>query len=219
MACTCHPARTVSSEKAGAGGATPQYVRRAIAAGDLAALRRVGQTVILDDLAVQVWDRSRSRGRRWSPDVRRAAFALLDRETANRLTSSDQSRLRAKLRAMDARQIAHRAGGVGGGWGRYRRGASRVELRGVDPIGVVPNDQVVMGLVGDGPHVTWLATGSLDDFELDNDVVLDASGELVVLERAENGGRIRSLLDTYLLGSARESAAASALIEGAAREL
>ncbi len=60
---------------------------------------------------------------------------------------------------------------------------------------------------------------SLDDTELENDVVLDASGELVVLERLENDGRTRALLDVYLLGGARESAAAAALIESAAHGL
>ena len=44
------------AQVAAATGVTPQYVRRAIAAGDLPALRQVGRTVIVDDLAVQVWE-------------------------------------------------------------------------------------------------------------------------------------------------------------------
>ncbi len=202
---------------AAATGVTPQYVRRAIAARDLAALRQVGQTVIVDDLAVQVWHRSRARGRRWTPEVRRAAFELLDCGTTGFLASADRSRLRRRLRAMDARQIAHNSGGLDGGWGRYRQGPSQSRLRGAEPIGVV--DHATMGLLGGRPAMTWLATASLDDFELNNDVVLDASGELVVLERGENDGRTRALLDVYLLGSTRESAAAAALIESAAHGL
>lgn len=205
------------AQVAAATGVTPQHVRRAIAAGDLAALRQVGQTMIVDDLAVQVWDRSRARGRRWTSDVRRTAFELLDRGATSRLTSADRSRLRRRLRAMDARQIAHNSGGLDGGWGRYRQGPSQGRLRGAEPIGVV--DHATMGLVGDGSETTWLATASLDDFELNNDVVLDASGELVVLGRVENGGRTRALLDIYLLGSARESAAVAVLIESAAHGL
>lgn len=205
------------AQVASATGTSPQYVRRAIAAGDLAALRQVGRTVILDDLAVQAWDRSRAPGRRWVPEVRCAAFELLDVGATSRLSASDRSRLRAKLRGMEARQIAHLSGGVGGGWGRYRRGVSRAELRDVEPVAVVAGAE--LGIVGGDRRVTWFATGNLDDFELDNDVVLDASGELVVLQRVENGGRTRSLLDIYLLGSARESAAAAALIEGAAHGL
>lgn len=199
-------------------GTSPQYVRRAIAAGELAALRRIGRTVILDDLAVQAWDRSRARGRRWSEDVRRAAFDLLDAGTTQRLSSSERSRLRSRMRTATARDLAHLAGALGGGWARYRRNADG-HLEGAAVAGLLPADLERLGLTAGNSRMALVTTPNLTDFELDNNVTLDASGDLGVVERDEAGGRARALLDTYLLGSSRESNAAAAAIEEIAHAL
>lgn len=200
-------------------GVTPQYVRRAISSGDLVALRQVGPTVIVDDLAVQVWDRSRARGRRWTDEVRNAAFELLDEGGTARLSSSERSRLRANLRGIQARNLAHLAGGLGGGWARYRRTAESDGLVEVNEIGLTPAELADLGLTGGVLPIRFVSTASLEDFELDNSVVLDAFGDVGVVERTDVGGRTRALLDTYLLGGARESAVAAAEIERMARAL
>lgn len=204
---------------AAATGTTPQYVRRAIAAGDLKALRRVGRTILVDDLAAQAWDRGRGQGRRWSNEVRRAAFDLLETAATEWLSSSERSRLRARLRTATARQLAHLSGGLSGSWGRYRRSSHDSQLVDLVPIGLSPSEFMTVGLTAGDTPVALFATRSLEDFELDNDVVLDASGELGIVERNEVGGRTRAMLDTYLLGGARESFAAGSRLEEIARAL
>jgi len=53
-------------------------------------------------------------------------------------------------------------------------------------------------------------TDDLDRFEIDQDVILDADGNVGVIERSMVDDRVaRILLDTYLLGDARQSAAAA----------
>lgn len=197
-------------------GTSRQYVGRAIASGDLAALREVGETVIIDDLAAQAWDRTRARGRRWTDEVRRAAFDLLNTGATDRLSSSERSRLRANLRTISAGRLAHLAGGLGGAWARYRVESADRSFRGASRTASVDG---LRGLVVDDAFMTFLVTEDLDDFELDNDVLLDASGNVGVVERTEVGGRIREFLDTNLLAGARDSAAAAARIEEVAHAL
>lgn len=203
---------------ANAQGVSARHVRQAVATGGLQALRRVANTVIIDDLAAQAWGRSRDRGRLWTDETRAAAFEMLDRGQTERLSSSERSRLKAALRGMDVEQLAHRVGGLGGGWARYRRRSTR-ELRGADPTGPASPPLAGLGLVGDASYMTFWVVGSLDDFELDNDVSLDASGELGVIERQEGTGQSRMLLDAYLLGGARESSVAASKLEAMLRAI
>lgn len=198
---------------------TEQYVRRAIAAGQLGALRQIGNTVIVDDLALQVWDRSRARGRQWSDEVARAALELLDTGSTQLLSSSERSRLRGRLRTITARDLAHMLGGLGGGWARYRREDSGKGVRLARPTGLTQDQLRQLGVVGQGSFVRIVVTEDLDAFEADNPVTLDASGNLGVIERNNAMSRARLMLDSYLLGDTRESAAAAAALEDAAHGL
>lgn len=61
---------------------------------------------------------------------------------------------------------------------------------------------------------TFAYPNIFDRFELDHDVTLDADGNLGVVQRPGADERIaRILLDTYLLGDARQSAAAASALE------
>jgi hypothetical protein len=58
--------------------------------------------------------------------------------------------------------------------------------------------------------LTFVQTDDLNLFELDQDVILDADGNVGVIERSRVDDRVaRILLDTYLLGDAHQSAAAA----------
>jgi hypothetical protein len=62
--------------------------------------------------------------------------------------------------------------------------------------------------------LTFVQTDDLDRYELEHDVALDADGNLGVVERLCIDQRpARILLDTYLLGDARQSAAAASELE------
>lgn len=87
--------------------------------GALSGHRRHGRTVTVDDLAAQAWSRSLGRGRVWTARTRTVALDLLSGGQTTEMSSSERSRLRARLRTMSTTQIAHTAGGLGA-WARYR---------------------------------------------------------------------------------------------------
>lgn len=193
-----------------------RFVQLALRSGDLPTLRTVGRTAIVDDIAATAWRRRLARGRHWTAEVRDAALDLLSRGETGRLSSSERSRLRARLRVMDASAIAHAAGGQRTGWARYR-----VELVPDLPrIGPSAIDPAQLGIVRGEGWVTFVESDDLDRLELDHDVTLDADGNMGVVERAAPDTRAaRLLLDAYLLGDARLSAAAAAELEGRAHAL
>ena len=188
-----------------------QLVRRAIRDGLLAALRRIGQTTVIDDIAATAWKRAVARGRLWTDDVREAALDLASTGKTERLSSSERSRLRARLRTITAAEFAHAAGGLGGAWGRYA--ATSHDLG--TPIGPDAVDLSTLGIVEGDVGIHFACVDDLDAFELHNDVRLDAYGNLCVVERPADDRSARILLDTYLFGGSRESAAAAAALQEA----
>lgn len=76
-----------------------------------------------------------------------------------------------------------------------------------------------LDLVEGARWVRFAEVADLDSFELEYDVILDADGNLGVIQRAHDPRDARTLLDSYLLGDARLSAAAAAELEERARDL
>lgn len=195
---------------------THRFAQQAVQAGDLPALRMVGRTTVVDDIAVRAWSRSLARGRTWSPEVRDAALDLLSTGTTERLSSSERSRLRRRLRAMTATAIAHASGGLDGAWARYRS----TDPIGLQPIGPSVVDLESFGILPTSTWITFIQVADLDLLEQTHPVVLDADGNLCVIERTDQDDRIaRVLIDTYLLGDARESSAAATELEQRARDV
>jgi len=185
-----------------------RLVQLALRSGALAGHRTVGRVTTMDDIAARAWSRSVARGRPWTPEVRDAALDLLSDGHTNRLAASERSRLKARLSSLTARDIAHAAGGLGT-WSRYR-GDAPASTR----IGPSAVDAAQLGIVPGEGWLTFVQTDDLDRYELEHDVTLDADGNLGVVERLcvdERPARI--LLDTYLLGDARQSAAAASALE------
>ena len=199
------------AEVAKLAGTTPRQVQRAITNGTLALGRQVGRAQLVDDVAALIWRRSVARGRRWTPQVRLAAFGLLESKTTELLTSSERSRLRTKLRSMASGGFAHSAGGVGGAWARYRQVDDQLHS-------AAPLDLWDEGMVGDHP-MRLATTEHLTSFEQVNLVLPDADGGLGVIEREPDDRLARRLLDGYLLGNSRTSAAAGAEIESKLRNV
>lgn len=190
-------------------GRSERFVQLAVRAGDLSAIRQVGRTLLVDELAAAAWARALARGRRWAPQVLDAALDLLTDGITSALTASERSRLRARLRTMSAAGIAHAAGGLGA-WARYRT-AEAPDLPRIGPSAV---DLASLGLVPERGWLTFISVDDFDAFELANDVILDADGNLGVVQRVATDQRsARVLLDAYLLGDARLSAAAASELE------
>ena len=197
-------------------GRSDRFVQQAVRSGDLAALRTVGRLALVDDVAVMAWVRALARGRRWSSDVREAAMDLLSNGRTERLSSSERSRLRSRLREMSVVEIAHAADGLGGGWARYRV-AHAPDLPRVGPSSA---DMTTLGVVPGEGWITFVETDDLDRLEQGHDVILDADGNLGVVERPVTTPRpARLLLDSYLLGDVRVSAAAANELEQRAHDL
>jgi hypothetical protein len=113
---------------------------------------------------------------------------------------------------MSGADMAHAAGGLGT-WARYR-GTSAIGLVRVGPSAANTGEP---GIVPGQGWLTFLQTDDLERFEIDQDVILDADGNIGVIERSRVDDRTaRILLDTYLLGDARQSAAAAAELERSA---
>jgi len=110
---------------------------------------------------------------------------------------------------MSATDMAHATGGLGA-WARYRGTAPTGVVR-IGPSAANPSE---LGIVAGEGWLTFVQTDDLDRFEMDQDVILDADGNVGVLERSRVDDRVaRILLDTYLLGDARQSAAGAAELE------
>ena len=186
-----------------------RLVQLALRSGALAGHRTVGRVTTMDDIAARAWSRSVARGRPWTPAVRDAALDLLSNGRTERLAASERSRLKARLSSLTARDIAHAAGGLGT-WARYRGDTPYASTR----IGPSAVDATQLGILPGEGWLTFVQTDDLDRYELEHDVTLDADGNLGVVERPGIDDRpARILLDTYLLGNARQSAAAASALE------
>lgn len=184
-------------------GVSLRTVQRALADGSLGMARVFGRQVTTDDLAVQAWIRTTSPGRKWSMRTREAGMDLMSGGRGEAVTSSERSRLRSALRRMTVRQIA--ASSWVGTWSRYRT-LGDVDVQFIGPSVV---DLAALGLVAGEPWMRFAEVVDLDQFEAKQPVTADPDGDLVVIERSHDNRLTRQLVDTYVLGDARESAAAA----------
>ncbi len=196
-------------------GRSERFVQMALKSGHLAGHRVVGRVVTIDDIAARAWDRSLGQGRRWVPDVRDAALDVLSSGQTRRLSSSERSRLKSRLRSISVPQLAHAMGGIGH-WARYR-GTPETRLPRIGPSALAAEE---LGLVSGQGWLTFVQVPNLDDFELEHDVILDGDGNLGVVCRDTLDERAaRVLLDCYLLGDARQSEAAAAQLRRRCRDV
>ncbi len=138
---------------------THRFAQQAVQSGELPALRMVGRTTVVDDVAARAWMRSLARGRMWSPEVREAALDLLSTGTTDRLSSSERSRLRRRLRSMTTTEMAHAAGVPGGAWGRYRT-TQPTDLQHIGP------SALRAGSLGVLPGPTWITFTQAPNLDL-----------------------------------------------------
>ncbi|CAM5707510.1 hypothetical protein MAUB1S_05170 [Mycolicibacterium aubagnense] len=84
-----------------------RQVERLAQAGELTVTRTIAGALLLDGTSVHLRAQmNASRGRPWSPATAWAALALLSGEHVDWLTASAMSRLRHRLRASDATELA-----------------------------------------------------------------------------------------------------------------
>ncbi len=194
-------------------GVAPRTVQRALKSGHLGMARLIGRQVTTDDLAVQAWIRTTFRGRKWSARIRDAAISMLSNERDVSISPAERSRLRSALREMSAHQIA--SSSWPGTWARYRM-LGQVDVPRIGPSAV---DLTELGIIPGDSWMHFAQVDSLDQFESAQPVIADPDGDLVVIERQRDDRWARQLIDVYVLGDARESAAAARNLEELARAL
>ena len=92
-----------SAEAARQLGIGVRQVERLLAAGDITRVATVGRTALIDVASVyRLHGRGVRRGRPWSAETIHAAIELLTDGQTGRLESTQRSRLRSRLRNMDA---------------------------------------------------------------------------------------------------------------------
>lgn len=134
-----------------------------------------------------------------------AAFDLINfGETPSITDALSLSRLKGRLRTIPISQLAYLLGGIGGQWTRYRCADPQLKQR-VDLIGPSKVDPRQLGIAETGGWMTFAETSDRAELAYDLDLIEDADGNFGVVERPSAGGQARILLDTYLLGDARES--------------
>lgn len=188
-------------------------VQRALGDGSLGMVRVLGRQTTTDNLAVQAWLRTTSRGRRWSSRIREAAIDLLSGGRGEAISPSERSRLLAALRGMSARRIASSV--WTGTWSRYRS-LGEVDLQLIGPSAA---DLPALGILAGESWMRFAEVIDLDRFQNTQPVLADPDGDLVVIERPRDGRSACQLVDVYVLGDARESAAAAHRLEAVAHAL
>lgn len=101
-----------SAEAARRLGVGVRQVERLLGAGDLTRVGTVGRVALIDAASVhRLHGRGARRGRPWSTETIFAAIELLADGQTERLESTQRSRLRARLRRMDAEDLVRATSG------------------------------------------------------------------------------------------------------------
>jgi len=200
------------SQAAAEADVSVRSLQRGIQNHSLQASRRIGNHLLVDDIALSVWLRAQGRGRRWNAVTVRAALELLDQGATDLATGTVLSRLKGRLREIPVPQLAYLLGGIQGRWTRYRSADDHLRVH-LDLIGPSKADAQQLGLAEEGGWMTFAEAENVADLEFDLGLLRDPSGNIGVIERAKTDGQARTLLDTYLLGDARESALARVALE------
>ena len=195
-------------------GVSARRLQQATAAGDLPPHRVMGRTQSVDSAILLAFMRSARSGRRWGPRSRRAVLDLLTEGETDAMNGSELSRLRSNLRHLGAPEIAHRLGATSN-WHRYRSlGIARHDLanhaRATGPsILADPQWAELLGLLPGPADNVYGIVDDLTAMEAKLDLLVDAEGDIFLVERSGDGDMAEKLVDLFLFGDTRGSAAAA----------
>lgn len=207
-------------------GVSPQAVRMRIAAGHLIPTGGVGRMALLDDRIVEAVRRTSQRGRLWSEDTAWAALELLADGVTGKVTGTQRSRLKARLRQMSTEAFAHAATGRGrllrltaheGTSSELRR---RLTLTGPSSLTDAGLAEGFSLTAGNSEMVYGYATEH-EWTQLERDFLMELSSDGVLLLRITKADAVINhatvALDLYELGSERESLAGARWLDQALR--
>ncbi len=206
------------SRAAEVAGVTTRRLQQAAETGDLSVQRVAGRTLLIDSAVLAAYLRTSRSGRRWGHRTARAALELLNDGRTTLLSGSELSRLRSRLSVLSGAGIAHKLNAAAG-WFRYRSvgEASAETLAGVRLTGPSAlTDERLAEQLSLLPGPASSVFGVVDDLsmaEVELALVPDGEGDIFLAERASAGGTAQILVDIFLFGDARESAAAELELE------
>lgn len=184
-----------TTEAAAELGLSDRQVRRAVEAGHIQA-EHVGGRLALYERQVFAYKRARSRGRDWSEITREAALDLLSGIETEKIAGSQRSRLKARVRGLDASALAHRL--LFQSVSMYDAGAGSAEI--------ASSVAGELGLVGDPMKV--LVARDSKRAAAQRRLVSNANGNVAVIEGHERHTRVLEALALYAYGDSRERTAA-----------
>jgi len=186
-------------------GVTARQVRRTVASGRIVAAR-YGNSHAFSQRQVQALERTAHRGRNWTDTVQKAALDLLATGKTTELSSTERSRLKHRIRSLDAGALA---GQILRGRVSLRRAASdEAKSRFVSvlasELGLSAGGGLGILVAHDASRASRRAHLGLDD-----------SGDIAVVEGDEVHRKALEALALYAYGDARECSAATQWIASA----
>lgn len=179
-------------------GVTSRQASRAARAGAVVTNHVAGRT-IASDRAIVAARRSAGRGRRWSEGTTCAALELLEHGTTERVTGSERSRLKQRLRHADAAELAYQLLGARASLWRSTGG------RHVDTELSIADELALSSRGGLAVEVDADAERRARQLRL----VRDGDGDVAVVGIDAQFRRVGEALALYAFGGSRESTAAA----------
>jgi len=181
-------------------GVSQRQVQRIAKSGRISHRSVAGRTVISGRSLVAL-SRSATRGRRWDERTVQAACELLERGHTERLSGSQRSRLRARLRNASAAELALNVLGERVTLWRSTRPEERRLGAGAD------------GLSATGDSINVKVTESATALARRLRLLDDGDGDIVVVELATTAAAVVADIALYAYGDERTSTAARERIE------
>lgn len=189
-------------------GVTKRQVNRLVHSGGIVA-DRIGGNVLISDRALTAARRSASRGRRWTGLTARAATELIEHGTTTALTGTELSRLKQRLRAATAAELA------------YQLLADRASLwRATTGTGAAVESALAeqLGLAASG-GLSVEATPDPKRRARELRLVEDTEGDVLLVEADPDARLTSEALGLYAFGGTRESTAAAAWLRDRLEQL
>lgn len=181
-------------------GVSQRQVQRLARSGRVVHRAIAGRTVVAGRSLVAL-SRSAGRGRRWDEQTVAAACDLLDHGSTERISGSQRSRLRARLRGIPIADLAYHVLG------------DRVSLwRTAGPDAGAP-DQLTEALSSTGERLTVTVTPDAAVMARRSRLLEDADGAIVLVELDTDSPAVVVDVARYAYGDERTSGAARRRIE------
>lgn len=181
-------------------GVSQRQVQRLAHSGRVVQRSIAGRTVVASRSLLAA-SRSSARGRRWEDRTAAAACELLEHGTTERITGSQRSRLRARLRDMPAAELA------------YQLLGERVTLWRRTGAGARQSEAATSGFSGTGNALDVLVDADTRALARASRLIEDGDGTALLIELDTGAPQVAQDVALYAYGDERESSAARQRLE------